>query len=639
MSQPQGNNTFQRILFHHQKTRKLQSATIRWKGKLDPGKETIYYGIEYDNENEGKHNGKYKDFQLFHTYFSGSNGSFLKEKVLLENIIEPENYESKLPTKSSDPTNFFTNLRENYPDFFSDGNHDFDLDHIVFDGKKVENVGIGYRKKKLPSITLRNCLINFGPKLPADDDDDDDGNKSIEKFIPETLDLEWLKSVEVIDLSLNLINNLVFLLKLFDRILPKLKHLKISGNSIDFELLESNLLKLNDNLSITNRIEELSMNSTNMKTKNLVQICQLFPNLKKLEVMNNFFSFGELEFYQNDDDLEITKGHLLQHINISYNRELQYIPTWFIKLFPEMKSITANATSVGLENNNLFYQKSKNSPIITYPSITELSIIQSGISELTSFNNMHKNFPNLTHLNYSDFTSTEKNALTKKYNTKILQKELRSLVIAKIPTLKCVNRSFLGREQFAIIESDTTATNKKSSNANTERNQAEMDYLRKFYSVCYDEEDILIQEKCDELHPRIPELVKIYPEVHSQLRRSVDKNSNEKTGAKIKENFVYNTDKNVNLKFTLQNFGPKQDRLMKNGSLQNLHEKLVPKITPINRLALLAKKLFQIELQREVVLILTHDNGQQQLMTDEDKALDFYAPFDHDVVEVLQIMS
>ena len=86
---------------------------------------------------------------------------------------------------------------------------------------------------------------------------------------------------------------MVFLLKLFDKILPKLKHLKISGNSIDFELLESNLLKLNDNLSITNRIEELSMNSTNMKTKNLVQICQLFPNLKKLEVMNNFFSFGE----------------------------------------------------------------------------------------------------------------------------------------------------------------------------------------------------------------------------------------------------------------------------------------------------------------------------------------------------------
>ena len=84
---------------------------------------------------------------------------------------------------------------------------------------------------------------------------------------------------------------------------------------------------------------------------------------------------------------------------------------------------------------------------------------------------------------------------------------------------------------------------------------------------------------------------------------------------------------------------PNKINWWKNGSLQNLHEKLVPKITPINRLALLAKKLFQIELQREVVLILTHDNGQQQLMTDEDKALDFYAPFDHDVVEVLQIMS
>lgn len=264
--EPQGKQIFRRIQFldPNDSAKQIQSATLRWEGLLQPKKPQIWYGIEWDNFNRGKHDGKFKNFQLFHSFFTSENSSFIKKEVLEAGLVDTA---KTSVNENSEVENvfdqFFISLRDLYPDFFTDGDRDFKLDEINIGGKIVENTGINYRVKKLTAITLRNCqiVLNSG---------------SFYQKLPETLDTDWTSSVQSLDLSLNFVQSLENLDIILNSFLPKLVNLELSGNQINFEELEG----LNEFLLLKN-LECLKLNVTNLTFANLNTLIGLLPNLRK----------------------------------------------------------------------------------------------------------------------------------------------------------------------------------------------------------------------------------------------------------------------------------------------------------------------------------------------------------------------
>ena len=321
MASPLGSKQFKRITLLNSTTNLHESATIRWQGRLQPSKDTVWVGLEYDDECKGKHSGLFKNFQLFNTFFSREGGSFMKDEVLKNKIIENESNFTRTTT-------FYQSLRANYPDFFTDGERDFKLDYINIGGKEVENVGIKYKVKKLNSITLRNEMIYLS---------DLEENKILK--IPDTLDLEWLKSVSNLDLSMNFVNSLEHLDGIIFSILPNLRWLSLSGNDIDFSKL---CLPKHCHFPSFSKLTDLHLNSTNISFTDLDRLITFLPNIKKLELMDNLECFDQ----QNLLDQNLNVNESLQSLDISFNRDLTLLPWQFITMFPNLERLNASVCNI-----------------------------------------------------------------------------------------------------------------------------------------------------------------------------------------------------------------------------------------------------------------------------------------------------
>ena len=113
------------------------TATIKWRGRLTVKNPDTWLGIEFDDEYTGTHNGTFRDKRIFHTFYRSESGSFMKQAKFDE-------------LEAAETTGIFEPLKENYPDFFTDGAREYKMDEFEFGGgKKLEAVGIGYRVKRL----------------------------------------------------------------------------------------------------------------------------------------------------------------------------------------------------------------------------------------------------------------------------------------------------------------------------------------------------------------------------------------------------------------------------------------------------------------------------------------------------------
>jgi len=493
---------FERVLIQDN-AGNLNSASIRWRGKLGNNPST-WLGLEYDNEEKGKHSGVFKGEQKFQTYFSDESGSFMKQEAL-EKM-------KTLPRKT-----ILEALREDYPDFFTDGDREFELEKIDMGGRIVESVGIGYRKKKLKVVGLQHKHVT----------DVDDFVKKAEKW-----DYDWAESVKEVNLSQNFIRDVKRTVELIKKLFKNVNVLSLDGNPLDFESFRG--ADMSDFI-------EIRLNSTGVTLKNLETVLGVCSNLKEIHLEKNLFE---------DHSWTFSTATNIETVYFSFN-ECPSIPSWLAIAFPICKELTLNFTGL---TDKIFESR------FEMPLLDTLSLMYNKLSDVHVFDKLHQLFPRLSHLHVG------KNEFTMK------KESLRQIAIAKIPTLTNFNRS---------------------DNLPRERKESEIDYLRLYFKE---------YASNPSLHPRYKHLESI----HGKL-------SIEEVDIKQK--------KSVLLHLVLES---SENQIRK--------QKKIPVTMNIQKLKLLAQKLFKITSDPTLTLLSTRNQNHSLQLTDGE--ISNYSPDDDDVILV-----
>jgi len=444
--------------------------TIRWQGRLTEKNKDVWYGVEFDDDLSGTHNGSFREQRFFNTFYRGESGSFMK-KLKVDELIEKGGVSF---------VGVFEAMQENYPDFFTDGDRNYQMDTVQFGNKTVESVGIGYRKKMLHAINFRNCMLD---------------GRDFE--IPETFDSKWASSVKEIDLSQNMITNFEFVDDVIGKLFPKVWGLNLTGNYFDLDFTSRNFDYSLISLTNLDQITRLTFDSNGLNSQKLINLLKIFKNLKTLFIQGNFIEdlgTGCGTASEIASGVKFTPGSFkpyesLKTLHLSFSPSFKKIPSYLPALFPSLDSLQINVCPLG----NDFLPDG-----IVFENVTNFSVIKSGLTEIHVFDKLAVTFPKMTHL------ATSENIFTEYPNTTSEDPTIRGPAIATV-------------RQIAIAKIQTLKNLNRSDNLPRERMEAEIDYLKRFAMKDSPSEERAI------IHPQYERLEKQHGSVSAEELNYVKK--------------------------------------------------------------------------------------------------------------------
>lgn len=250
-------------------------CTVLYVGSIPNWPTNTAYGVEWDNEKRGRHDGMIEGVRYFTTRKPRA-GSFLKDLKIQEGSDSRISFEQALKNKYGDDS--IENIS------------------IKFGEKKTESYGFSKLNKKnsdllgIKTVSLSKCDVYCAELFSG---------SLTSVFGQEQTSLMNL------DLSYNLFTDLNEITTIIERF-SSLRCLNLSGNRF------SELKLRRTRLEFT-QIKELSLSCCNLSKNDLAGVLELFPRLEVLDVSSN----------ELDDIPDLPTG--LKELSIADNR-FQYIP-------------------------------------------------------------------------------------------------------------------------------------------------------------------------------------------------------------------------------------------------------------------------------------------------------------------------
>ncbi|CAK9301554.1 unnamed protein product [Gordionus sp. m RMFG-2023] len=234
-------------------------GTIRYVGPL-LNKKGTWIGLEWDDENKGKHDGVYQDIRYFQTKKS-KNGSFLPYEVIKEKVNFGQTCKEALINQYSDS---FSS-----PSIYI--NHNQCVEKVGFEDVTTKQKDL----KNLKIIGLSNKYISCL-----------DNHESLSNLAPNVVNL---------DISINLFTHFKDIIHIFED-LSFLEELNISNNQLSLKDLD----RFNRTFP---HVKRLVANKMNYDWSQVAKLLQIFPTLNELYLGNNDLSHLALDNFmswQND---------------------------------------------------------------------------------------------------------------------------------------------------------------------------------------------------------------------------------------------------------------------------------------------------------------------------------------------------
>ncbi|XP_047473543.1 tubulin-specific chaperone E-like isoform X2 [Penaeus chinensis] len=315
-------------------------GTVKWIGEV-PGTQGMWYGVDWDDENRGKHDGTHNGIKYFETQYPKS-GSFVR------------------PTKVSSGMTLEAAVRGRYQDDPTIETHVTDMLQKTINARFVEVVGmekIGKKQSKLEE--LETVVLDGWMVWGA-------GNSDLAKLLPRLQDL---------DISNTLLSSWESIAQI-TRQLPSLRFLNISGNKLK---LPNNPDELQESVC---HITHLVLNNMKGYTwSDLMTCCVMFPTLRKLQVaFNKLCKLGPVPVGLFDS---------LEEIDIGVNPICSWEEVCHLGTIPRLESLNVNNCqlkkvvfpSVPVHEKTKLFPNLKNlmianNPLEAWESVGELNKLQ-----------------------------------------------------------------------------------------------------------------------------------------------------------------------------------------------------------------------------------------------------------------------
>ncbi|WWC96270.1 hypothetical protein V866_003137 [Kwoniella sp. B9012] len=455
--------------------------TLRYIGSLPPSPSSleddqIWLGVEYDDPSNGKHNGTYKDIQVFQTvqegsgsfikYIQSSKGGPLKEGNSLIRSIE-DRYGSIIPNVTSTSS---INQEEGQDDGINT--------------EKEEKVILGSSSNAitvtLPNISSVKERVGRLEKIRNMGFEDEyisclGGDKETKNVLRERM-----KSLKWLNLSNNLLSTwdqIWEIVEVFEGLeVLTLNHSRIRPISSDLDL---SLDRKERFLSTFKRIKELHLSDCLSSWREVCDLIPLFPNLETLHLEAN---------NRLDRLSSIPQGAL---------RELKELRFGGCPISRWEEIVTTLYELPRLENLDLSFTPLTTVPVcssngVKLDNIKLLILLESNLSSWKDLDNLSICIPNLTNLRFTtrshghDDTTTT--AATSKRNDEtelnsVDDKSRRSICIALFPHLTSFNSNTATTNERRDAELFFISFIQKQTETNKDWGKARYEELCKVHNV------------------------------------------------------------------------------------------------------------------------------------------------------------
>ncbi|XP_045187211.2 tubulin-specific chaperone E-like isoform X2 [Mercenaria mercenaria] len=409
-------------------------ATLKYIGPVSPTK-GIWLGVEWDDPDRGKHDGTHE----CHTYFKTKHpksGSFIRVK------------------KANFGVPFMTAVKDRYGKIEDENAGVITEELYVVDEQNQQTVVemVGARKVNdlqskvdaLKEVALRGMSV-YGTLESHD----------LSVLVP---------SIEILDLSQNLMSSWAQV-AMITKQLKNLNSLNVSENNLELPP-DPKLL-----LSSFSHIKVLFLNRTGYSWQQILQCCDMFPNLEQIHACFNCI-----------EKLSSVEGRI-QNVRL-VNLESNKISDW--SQYLQLGHLPKLETLIASDNGITAIQFPSNSSLATdmFTQLHTLTLNNNGISEWNSINELNK-------LARLEELRLKSNAIL----DLATPQTVRQLLIAKLKHAKLINRTEVTSE---------------------ERKGAEIDYLKRFgpeWVKSGGSQDVNRNKPSAEFlknHPRFQDLVQIW---------------------------------------------------------------------------------------------------------------------------------
>lgn len=302
-------------------------CTVLFVGIIDAWPDELAYGVEWDNADRGRHSGTSGSTQYFSTRVPNA-GSFLKAK--------------KVDTIFDNPRSLYGAINERYQ-------RQTELVEVDIGEKKVEQLGfekldlINMKWFNLPSISLSSYCINV---------------------VETRVETDPIK-VKDLNISRNLFNDFNEILLILEQF-TDLRSLNLAGNRF-YRFSEKDVT--------FTQLETLCLANCFLRMSEVNIILRYFPNLKELDLGNNFLLDSDISF------LELPKS--LISLNVAGNDVTEIVPT-----MDKLRSL--NHLNISNTKCTDIFETTK-----VYPSTTSLELNGLTFSRWDYLNSLNLTFPNL----------------------------------------------------------------------------------------------------------------------------------------------------------------------------------------------------------------------------------------------------
>ncbi|OCF57082.1 hypothetical protein L486_05941 [Kwoniella mangroviensis CBS 10435] len=454
--------------------------TLRYIGSLPPSTSSseddqIWLGVEYDDPSNGKHNGSYKDNQVFQTvqdgsgsfikYIPNSRGGPLKEGNSLISSIQ-DRYGSILPN--------FTSASSMYQEEGQDDSINTEKEEKVILGSSSNAITV-----TLPNISSVKERVGRLEKIRNMGFEDEHisflGGDSQTKIVLR----ERMKSLKWLNLSNNLLSTWDQIWEIVD-IFEGLEVLTLSHSRIRPIFSDLNLSPdQNERFAIMfKRIKELHLSDCLLSWKEVCDLIPLFPNIETLHLEAN---------KRLDRPSSIPQGAL---------RELKELRFGGCPLSNWEETVTTLKELPRLENLDLSFTPLTTIPIFptetNLDNIKSLILLESNLSSWKDLDNLSICIPNLTNLRFTvrshDHDDRTTIAATSNRNDEtelnsVDDKSLRSICIALFPHLTSFNSNIVTTNERRDAELFFISFIQKQPEINKDWGKARYEELCKVHSV------------------------------------------------------------------------------------------------------------------------------------------------------------
>ncbi|CAL1527789.1 unnamed protein product, partial [Lymnaea stagnalis] len=369
-------------------------ACIRFIGAVPPTK-GIWFGVEWDDPNRGKHDGSYEGVTYFHTSHPKS-GSFVRPKKVNGGVTIVNALHERYGLKNDEEAGV---QKEGL--FVVDQFLNQTIVEMI-GAKKVNQQQSQFNKLKKVSVFEMN-VYSGGPA------------GELGRLCPNIIDL---------DLSANLISS-------WEQVAEMARQLPLL---VEFNVSENRLVVPKDPSSLSScfpKVKNATMNQMNISWKEVLTCCSMFPSLEMVNVSFNNIS-------QLADASHVLKR--LRTLNLMTNKLSDWEEVLKLGSLPSLETLIISENEI---KTIYFPDCSPTEKTSVFKKLKSLIVKRNAILEWSSINELNK-------LQKLEELQIAENPILRTFNTETV----RQLFIAKIGGLKLFSRTPISFEERKGSEID-----------------------------------------------------------------------------------------------------------------------------------------------------------------------------------------